>query len=87
METQAQKLVRISHHWSLSILSGNIKKQKVFRYFREVWTKISHCVKSVRVRSFSGPYFSAFNPNTGKYGPEKLQVLTLFTQRMGLSYA
>ena len=25
-------------------------------------------------------YLSVFNPNTGKYGPEKLQILTLFTQ-------
>ena len=38
-----------------------------------------HCVKSVRVRSFSGPYFLAFGLNTeiysarmggGEYGPE-----------------
>ena len=29
-----------------------------------------HCVKSIRIRSFSGPYFSAFGLNTGKYGPE-----------------
>ena len=27
-----------------------------------------HCVKSVRVRSFSGPYFPAFGQNTEKYG-------------------
>ena len=46
-----------------------------------------HCVKSVRIRSFSGPYFPAFglnteryqvflciHPNAGKYGPEKLQI-------------
>ena len=46
-----------------------------------------HCVKSVRIRSSSGPYFSAFglnkdrysylsifNPNAGKYGPEKLRI-------------
>ena len=49
-----------------------------------------HCVKSVRIRSFSGPYFpafglntpylSVFSPNTGKYRPEKLRIRTLFTQ-------
>ena len=49
-----------------------------------------HCVKSVRIWSFSGPCFSAFglnterygafSPNAGKYGPEKLQILTLFSQ-------
>ena len=29
-----------------------------------------HCVKSVRIRSYSGPYFPAFSPDAGKYGPE-----------------
>ena len=40
-------------------------------------SNISHCVKSVRIRSYSGPYFPAFglntetfSPNAGKYGPE-----------------
>ena len=28
----------------------------------------THCVKSVRIRSFSGPHFPAFGLNTGKYG-------------------
>ena len=46
----------------------------------------AHCVKSVRIRSSSGPYFPAFGLNTerysvaGKYGPEKLRIRTLFTQ-------
>ena len=48
-----------------------------------------HCVKKARIRSFSGPYFpafglntdiSAFSPNAGKYGPEKLRVRKLFTE-------
>ena len=35
----------------------------------------THYVKSVRIRSYSGPYFpalylSVFIPNVGKYGPE-----------------
>ena len=39
----------------------------------------THCVKSVRIQSFSGPYFPTFglntkryvfNPNAGKYGPD-----------------
>ena len=29
-----------------------------------------HCVKSVRIRSYSRPYFPAFGLDTGKYGPE-----------------
>ena len=46
--------------------------------------------KSVHMRSFSGRYFLAFGLNTpylsilstnvGKYGPEKLQIRTLFTR-------
>ena len=39
-----------------------------------------HCVKSTRIRSFSGLYFPAFGLNTRKYGPEKLRIRTLFTQ-------
>ena len=47
-----------------------------------------HCVKSVRIWSFSDPYFpvfrlntlSVFSPNAGKYRPEKLRIQTLFTQ-------
>ena len=26
-----------------------------------------HCIKCVRIRSYSGPYFSAFGPNTERY--------------------
>ena len=26
-----------------------------------------HCVKNVRIRSYSGPHFSAFGPNTERY--------------------
>ena len=52
-----------------------------------------HCVKCVRVRSFSGtyfpafglnterysvPYLSVFSPNAGEYGPEKIGIRTLF---------
>ena len=46
-----------------------------------------HCVKSLHIRSFSGPYFpafglnteylSAFSPNAGKYGQEKLRIRIL----------
>ena len=52
--------------------------------------------KSVRIPSFSGPYFSAFglnterygkvfSPNAGKYAPEKLQIRIHFTQCWSLS--
>ena len=52
-----------------------------------------HCVKSFRIRSFSGPHFptfglnrrdtpylSIFSPNAKKCGPEKLRIRTLCTQ-------
>ena len=50
-----------------------------------------HCVKNVRIRSFSGPYFPAFVLNTErylfvlslngeKYGPEQPRIRTLVTQ-------
>ena len=54
---------------------------------------VSHCVKSVHIRSFlvliiphsdsirrDTEYHSVFNPNTGKYTPEKLRIRTLFTK-------
>ena len=31
-------------------------------------SRTSHCVKSVRIRSYSGPYFPAFGPNRERYG-------------------
>ena len=33
----------------------------------------SHCIESVRIRRYSGPYFPTF-------GPELLQIWTFFTQ-------
>ena len=36
-----------------------------------------HCVKSVRIRII---FWSVYNPNTGKYRPEKLRIRTLFRQ-------
>ena len=55
-------------------------------YFHLLW----HCVKSVRIRRFSGLYFPAsrlnteiysiFSLNAGKYGAEKLRIRALFTQ-------
>ena len=29
-----------------------------------------HCVKSVRIWSYSGPHFPVFSPNAGKCGPD-----------------
>ena len=38
------------------------------------YVELIHCVESVQIRSFSGPYFPVFIPNTGKHGPEKLHI-------------
>ena len=37
-----------------------------------------HCVKVFKYGVFPGPYFPVFNPNTGKYGPEKNPYLDTF---------
>ena len=37
-----------------------------------------HCVKMSKYGVFSGPYFPAFSPNVGKYGPEKTLYLDTF---------
>ena len=34
--------------------------------------------KCANTEFFSGPYFPAFRPNTGKYGPEKVPYLDTF---------
>ena len=61
----------------------------------EIYVSNNHCVKSVRIRSFSGLYFpafgvsirsvslkylSVFRPNVGKYGLEELRMRALFMQ-------
>ena len=50
------------------------------KLLKELYKTQFHCVKSVQIRSFSGPYFpvSVFNPNTGKYGPQKTPYLYTF---------
>ena len=46
--------------------------------FSSLNKKHNHCVKSVQMRSFSGPYFPVFSANTEKYGPEKTPYLDTF---------
>ena len=53
------------------------------------YTCDSHCVKNLRIRYFSGPYFPAFGLNTERYSvfssnagkkePEEQQIRTFFT--------
>ena len=48
-----------------------------FLYVTDI--EVRHCVQSVRIRSFSGTYFSTFGLNAERYGVEKLRIRTLFT--------
>ena len=36
-----------------------------------------HCVKSVRIRSYSGPYFPAYGQNTERYGVSQLYLVQM----------
>ena len=58
----------------------------MFKCRLEVTSTNQHSVKMIQIRSFSGPHFPAFGLNTGKYGPEKLRILTLFIQWRLIQY-
>ena len=42
-------------------------KATFLRHYKEVFCRIFHCIKSIRIRSYSGPYFLAFGLNTERY--------------------
>ena len=44
-------------------------KEDILKFYFEIQFKIQnvHCVKSVRSRNYSGPYFPAFRLNTERY--------------------
>ena len=46
----------------------------------KILTHEQHCVKSVRIPSFSVPCFPTFRLNAEKCRPEKLRMRTLLTQ-------
>ena len=63
----------------------NYQKNYFFQWSQRYWRKIFvrkrlHCVKSVRIRSFYGPYFPAFGLNTDQknsksgYFPRSVKV-------------
>ena len=45
--------------------SLDINIDELYRPFSDL--KEEHCVKTVRIRSYSGPHFSAFGLNTERY--------------------
>ena len=49
-------------------LKSNIEINKCFQEFCKNLFLRLHCVKTVFIRSCSGPYFPAFEPNTERYG-------------------
>ena len=50
--------------------ASNAVKPKIYCCFRLTDKKacLLHCVKNVRIRSYSGPYFPTFGLNTERYG-------------------
>ena len=63
-------MLQLHHHRSNHLTLTERKNE----YFQSN----ENCVKSVRIRSFSGPYFPVFPPNAGKYGPGKAPYLDTF---------
>ena len=62
----------------------------IFYYYNKVealnyiYTSDIHCVKSVQIRIFSGPYLPVFRLNTGKYGPKNTPYLDTFHAVIGV---
>ena len=60
-----------SNHGKNWVFSNWIKRScPILGRFKIIFKKLGkiHCVKNVRIRSFSGPHFSAFGLNTKRYG-------------------
>ena len=55
-----------------------IRLSRIFEIPSTSDEKPSHCVKSVRIRSYSSPYFLAFRLKTERYS-----VLSLFSPNAG----
>ena len=69
----ANELVPLYFKYGQSENRGMIPKVISEQVLPEDFASVSiciypHCVKSVRIRSFSGPYFPAFGLNTERYG-------------------
>ena len=57
----------------MRIIKTNIKQAKIIFVDQKDWPfrlKGTHCVKSVRIRSHSGPHFPAFTLNTDQNDSE-----------------
>ena len=59
--------------WEMFDVPLNVPLQQqmwVVKTYGSMKQNKQHYVKSVRIRSFSGPYFPVFGLNAVKYGPE-----------------
>ena len=54
--------IRMSHYRKQMLVYEPLRRPGVLPYLL-----IIHCVKNVRIRSYSGPYFPAFELNTETY--------------------
>ena len=52
-------------HLKALLICSHIQSANISTYFDNF-----HCVNSVRIWSYSGPYFPVFSSNGGKCGPE-----------------
>ena len=78
------------YRFQVKITRIPIQQNLVMRLDRYQKLRSCHSVKSVRIRSYSGPHFpvfglnteylSLFSPNAGKCGPEQLRIQTFFMQ-------
>ena len=66
---------------------NNIMKQFNILVIQHFSFQIQHCVKSVRIRSFSGPYFPASGLNTERLQSECGKIQTRKTPNTDTLYA
>ena len=82
------KVVQVRLEWVVvnfkEVLDVSVKIKIHSLCLKNLFFGRDHCVKNVRIRSYSGPYFPTFGlntkryfvslriftPNAGKYGPE-----------------
>ena len=78
------KTLCLSKYYKMQILKYSYCQVLLFTILLLVIITAWNVSKSVRICSYSGPNFPGFGTNTGKCGPEKLQIHTLFTQLISI---
>ena len=67
-----KKLLKITYNARIKLLKITCNTRKNKKQIDETMNK-THCVKSVCIRSYSGPYFPTFRLNTERYS-ESLRI-------------